>query len=254
MLRFLHFCFFISLHSLAFAQGTLLFCDRVDGAGNANNSFESLILEPEGQTIQLLYRSNTGTLGTDQVKLEIAVLNNHSFKKTDEQTMMADPTKEILAIPYHIKSAGDYRFRLINHEGVLLAEEILSVSSEMSEPETIIESSMTSSDASGTHNAMLTFSNGGPEEVNTEFSFRSTKGKIKLILEPFNEQEPIRILDIWQSENGQYKLFVKSVQATFIKENEAGIFELSFPAMKNFKVDVHTLDNILITSGFVSFN
>lgn len=233
------------------AQGSLLFCDSVDPSGNAVNSFESLILSPEGQTIQLLFHSEKGPIGTAQLKLEIAKLINHSFQKTDLRTVFTDPTKSIVSIPYSLKSAGDYRFRLTNQEGKIFAEEILSVSVEMSEAGSKHE--VNNTDPNLPDHVDLFFSEDNIENFNTEFSFQATRGKIKLILQPFNENEPVRLLDIWQSEGGQYNKFIRSEKATFVKDGESGIYELAFPARNDYKVDVHTSDNALITSGFVGF-
>jgi len=244
---------FIFISNTIFAQGTLLFCDQVDAEGKAKNSFESLILSPEGQTIQLLYRSDSGPLGTAEVKLEIATLVGHSFKRMDFQSIFTDPSKEILAIPYQLKSQGDYRFKLITREGNILAEEILSVSVEMTEPGLDRETKGNASLDDLPPLSDLQFSDILMNNYSTEFSYSSTRGNIRLTLEPFDENEPERILDIWQKENEQYKRFVRSEKATFIKDGETGIFELSFPSLNDYKVDVHTSDNRLITSGFVGF-
>ncbi len=252
-MRSLILILFIFIQTCVFAQGTLIFCEQVDSSGEPVNRFESLILSPEGQTIRLLYHSTTDPLGTPQIKLEVAALKNYSFSKTDLQSIFVDPGKVFLSIPYNIKSAGDYRFRILNQKDNVLAEEILSVSIEMTEAGNSHETIIEGKERELPDYADLRFSDGIQDHYNTEFSFRSTHGKIKLTLEPFDEANPIRILDIWQSEGDQYKQFIRSEKAIFIREGEVGIYELSFPAMKDFKVDVHTSDNTLITSGFVSF-
>ncbi len=251
MMRCLILILFICATSSTMAQGSLLFCDRVDSSGNAVNSFESLILSPEGQTIQLLFHSENGAIGSAQLKLEIAKLINHSFQKTDLRSIFTDPTKEIVSIPFNLKSAGDYRFRLTNQEGKILAEEILSVSVEMSEVSSKHE--VSGSDLHLPDHADLFFSEGNIDNLNTEFSFNGTRGRIKLILQPFDENDPVRLLDLWQSEGDQYKKFIRSEKATFVKVGDSGVYELTFPAMKDYKVDVHNSDNTLITSGFVGF-
>lgn len=242
---------FLLTGSLIFAQGSMVFCEKLDSSGQAIETFESLILGPEGQTIQILYHSENGSIGTPQLKLEIAQLRNHSFQKTDLRAIFTDPTKEYVSIPFKLKTAGDYRFRLTNQEGVILAEEILSVSVEMSEAGSKRESGNT--DPILPDHVDLSFSDGDVENINTEFSFRGTSGRLKLILQPFDANDPDRILDIWQNEGGQYKQFIRSEKATFVKVAESGIYELKFPAMNDYKVDVHTSDNTLITSGFVGF-
>lgn len=246
----LAFCVFIQL--CAAAQGTLQFCDHKDDTGNPENTFESLILSPEGQTIYLLYASTNGPLSTPQIKMEIARLINYSFQKTDQQSIFIEPTKEKLSIPFHLKEAGDYRFRLTDAKGNLLAEEILSVSVEMTEPDNHRESGASAKDQELPDHADLQFSNGIDDDFNSEFSFSKTRGKIQLTLEPFDENDPVKILDIWQNENGVYKLFIRSEKATFVKSGDKGIYLLSFPAMKDYKVDLHNMENTLITSGFVS--
>jgi len=243
----------IFISNIIFAQGTLVFCERADTEGNAINSFESLILSPEGQTIQLLYRSDSGPFGTAEVKLETATLVGHSFKRTDLQSIFTDPTKEILVIPYQLKSQGDYRFKLTTREGKVLVEEILSVSVEMTEAGMDRESTGNEPVKDLPPLSDLQFSDVLMNNYTTEFSYSITRGNIRLTLDPFDEVDPERILDIWQKENEQYKHFVRSEKATFIKDGEAGIYELNFPGINDYKVDVHTSDNRLITSGFVGF-
>ncbi|HNQ61794.1 MAG TPA: hypothetical protein PKJ62_05345 [Bacteroidia bacterium] len=243
----------IFISNIAIAQGTLLFCDKVDAQGNPVNTFESLILSPEGQTIHLLYHSDSGPLSTAEVKLEIAQLVGHSFKRTDLKSIFTDPTKELISIPYTLKTQGDYRFKLMNREGKVLAEEILSVSVEMTEAGMDRESKGNSTDPELPPLSEIQFSDPLMNNYNTEFSFRTTKGKLRLTLEPFDENDPDRILDLWQKENEDYKVFIRSEKATFRKEGMVGIYELSFPAPNEYKVDVHTSDNRLITSGFVGF-
>ncbi len=242
---------FLLASSVILAQGSMVFCEKVDETGRAIETFESIILAPEGQAIQILYHSESGSIGTPQLKLEIAQLKNHSFQKTDLRSVFTDPTKEFVSIPFNLKTAGDYRFRLTNQEGKVLAEEILSASVEMSETGSKRESGNT--DPILPDHVDLTFSDGGADNLNTEFSFRVTGGRLKLFLHPFDESDPERILDIWQNEGGQYKHFIRSEKATFKKVGEAGVYELKFPTMNDYKVDLHTSDNTLITSGFVGF-
>lgn len=243
----------ILFNSHVLAQGTLLFCESVSPDGKAINSFESFIVPPQGQTIQLLYHSTAGPIGTAQLKLEIAELIDHSFKKTGLESVLTDPTKELVKIPFHLKSAGDYRFRLTDQKGTLLAEEILSVSVEMREAGRNRESQNTLVETDIPELVDLQFSDPEQAYFNSEFSFRGTRGKVRLTLDPFDDTDPVRIIDIWQSENDQYKKFIRSEKVNFVKDGDVGIYELSFPSMNDFKVDVHNADNTLITSGFVSF-
>lgn len=252
-MRILLWIFIIFLNISVFATGTLQFCDAVDATGKPVDTFESLILSPAGQIILLHYSSDNESLNTDQLKLEIAELKNHSFQKTDMRIIPVDPKNKIHNIPYTLKSDGDYRFRLYDKQGTLLAEEILSVSLEMTEAGSNRETSGSKESVDFAEHADLQFSDLQQDHYNTEFSFRSTKGKVLLILDPFDATDPMRLLDIWQNENDQYKLFIRSEKAEFIAQDSVGIYELTFPAMEDFKVNVHTTSNKLITSGYISF-
>ncbi len=252
-MRFILFLLLYFISTQTFSQGTILFCERLDASGNAIDSFESLILSPQGQTIQVQYRTEKNVLLPAFVNLEIASLRNYSFQKISEKKVETDAIKDVVTIPYQLKTPGDYRFRIKNGEGKILAEEILSVSVEMTEFSSNRENVDTTQPTETFVQTDVLFSESMSDEYNTEFSFRNTKGKIRLTLQPFDASNPLRILDIWQAVNAEYKHFIRSEQVSFTQSGSSGIYVLTFPEMKDYKVNIHLSDNTLLTSGFVSF-
>lgn len=236
------------------AQGTILFCDSVTSEGKPVNVFESLLLNPEGQTISVLYQRQLAILFSPQIRMEVAKLEKSVFKKFDTRSIFCEPTKLFLVIPYTIRKSGDYRFRLYDHSGVLLAEEILSVSESMQEVDGTRETSAVPLAADSLAVPQLLFAEGLPGQgysFNTEFPFRSTHGRLLVLIEPFNPENPKRLLDIWKKEGSLYSKYVSTEAKTFAKDGTYGYTDVILPGAGAYKLNLYSDQNVLITSGFV---
>jgi hypothetical protein len=253
MRRLLPLIFLSLLCIHAFPQGSLVFCQKLDENGKAIDPFESLILPPGGENIILLYRTERGPFSLNKVRLQVAMLKKYDFQNTDHQNIDVDPDDEYLSIPYKITTAGDYRFRLSGQKGELLAEEILSVSVEMTEYGGDRETVENPEAGLPAQHSELFFSGQGQDHFNTEFSFRQTGGKITLTLQPVPDTNSEFNIRIWQGDGELYDKLIRSVKLSFIREDDIGYAELVFPGIGDFKVEVLSLENSAITSAHVSF-
>ncbi len=237
----------------AFTQGSLVFCLRVDETGKAIETFESLILPPEGQDILLHYRTERGPFSRNKIRLQVAMLKKYDFQNTDHLNINVDPAADYLSIPYKITAAGDYRFRLSDQKGELLAEEILSVSVEMTEFGGDRESAGNTQSGFPAKNYELFFSQQGQDYFNTEFSFRQSGGKINFMLQPVPDTISGYTLRIWQADGELYDKLIRTEKLNLINEGDKGSAELGFPGIGDYKVEILSLENSVITSAHVSF-
>lgn len=243
------------LHLIS-AQGTLVFCDSVTTSGQEIGVMQSLIMDPGGQTVKMHYKSDSGKLNTRKIKITFEKLQKSNFSKFDEISFFSDPTQAGIVSDFKIKSSGDYRIRYYDYDNRILADEVISVSNSMEEGEVQHETNAVALAPDSLHTTQILFSDGLLSEganLNTEFPFRSTRGKIYLYIEPFDITTPERIVDIWKKEGSEYSRFMTSSQFTFIQDSNRGYALVTFPEAAAYKVSLYTTDNILITTSFLEF-
>lgn len=247
--------FFINTCSVN-AQGSLVFCDSVSARGQAIGPFESLIMEPEGQNVKLLYKPESGKTESGKIKITFEKLNKSAFQKTNEITLLSAPDKEFVVTEFRVNKSGDYRVRYYSENNSLLADEVLSVSDAVLEGESQHETGAVALAPDSLHTTQILFSDKLPGDdinVNTEFSFRGTRGILYLIIEPFEESSPERIVDIWKKEGKEYSRFINSSQFAFTPDRNHGYAAIAFPEAAAYKVSLYTTGNVLITTSFVEF-
>lgn len=250
---FILFCSLSSTQSQA-QKGELIFCDSVTASGQAIGEMQSLIMDPGGYTVKLYYKSSTGQLNTRKVKITFEKLVKSAFQKFDEISFFCEPKQSGIVNDFHVTKSGDYRIRYYDYDNQLMADEILSVSDAMQESDSQHETNVVALAADSVHSTQILFSDGlsGDNTTqNTEFSYRATRGKLYLHIEPFDATSPSRIVDIWKKEGEEYSRFVTSTTVKFSPENSQGVAAVNFPEPAAYKVTLYSTENILITTSFV---
>ncbi|REK00355.1 MAG: hypothetical protein DWQ44_04005 [Bacteroidetes bacterium] len=238
-----------AVHLLS-AQGTLVFCEKISTEGKALIPIESVMVPPGGRSVGIIYTPENAFAEPVSMRLEVAHLKGHSFKVFDEQEFQTDEGKENLSFYYKIEKAGDYRFRLIDKDKKILAEEILSASPETSEPDAVNENPGSVNVFPDEPYHIYFIDDAG---FNSEFSFSASRGRLKMKIEGSKFNSETFIVDIWKSENGVYGKFIRSEEVGKTGTEKDGFsMIIQFPTSGEYKVNLYDRQNNLITSAFVS--
>lgn len=245
--------FFFLIHGSLQARGDLVFCDTIIDS-HPVNVFSVQMMEPAGISFWVYYTGQPGDLATATVTLRVAKLDHSAFKIIDDRTWLTDLTKDKLAIPYNIKSPGDYRFKLIDRNGQLLADEVLSVSERQHEADSDdLADGSAEADKDPEDISLVFYDKPVPDggEANDEFIYSRTKGDLILSVEPEKEETFRATAEIWKKEGDAYSKFINATDGPWQVADGKASCKFRFPGTGIFKVLVYNRDNVLLVTGFV---